>query len=155
MSQGMTRTYKLLIGLEDIAEKNETIVSYINLYEKLPDKKGITYEEDGETYIYLQKDMEERTEVMVFAEETGHVYKGICHAWTLPGLARLYEEQARDWSAMYRVPHREYKLAMLDPHIKSDYDMAEALEVEVDAIERARRRYIAMGMDVWRSDELW
>jgi len=33
--------------------------------------------------------------------------------------------------------------------------MAEALEVEVDAIERARRRYIAMGMDVWRSDELW
>ena len=151
----MKRLLTLIIGLEEIADENDTIVKYINFHGKLASKKGMAYEKDGETYIYMQKGMKERQECKVFADETGHVYKGICHIWTLPNIADLFEERAHNWSATYRVSKEEYMKCMRNMHINSDYDMAEELEVEIDAIIRARKRYAADGEFVTRSPEYY
>ena len=152
----MNRLFNLLIELEEIAEKDCTVVMYIAGKDMpVKDEDSFVYECDCRAYIYIKNGLKLRVEVKRFTHETAHVHVGICSIWTLPNINRLYEERACDWAAMRLVPHRELKLAMLDPHINSDYDMAEALEVEIDDIERARRRYIAMGYDVWRSDELW
>jgi hypothetical protein len=44
-------------------------------------------------------------------------------------------------------------MAMKNPHINSDYEMAEALEVEQEAILRAKRQYELQGFDVRRPAE--
>jgi len=65
----------------------------------------------------------------------------------------LLEERAWDWAATYLVPYREYKKMMRDPHINSDYDMAEALEVDIEILQRAVRVYKRQGLDIRRSEE--
>jgi len=75
----VSRTEKLLIGLEEIAEDNNTIVQHINFRGRtITMEYSAVHEQDGETYIYLRVGMSGRKEVKYFAHETGHIYKGIC-----------------------------------------------------------------------------
>ena len=151
----MNRTLKRLIGLEEMAKKNNIIVLYISHADMPPGKQAMIHEYGFRTVIFIQQGMNDKDETRTLSHETAHYYIGTCLPSTLKSAISVLENSIDDWVALYYVPHRDYKEMMLDPHIKSDYDMAEALEVEIDDIERARRRYKAMGLDVWRSDELW
>jgi len=124
--QEMSRLEKLLIALEKIADENEAMVFYVD-EDQMPiaGEEGFIQEISCKTFIYLLKGLNEKSEVKNLAHELGHMYKGMRSIFTLPGAVRLYEEQAWDWAATRLVPHREYKKMMRNPHINSDYDMAE------------------------------
>ena len=150
----MSRSCKRLIGLEMIAEENGTTVFYVD--KGIPRREnGMSYEYEGETFIYIRNGLKEVEEAGAFSHETGHVFRGIRMIWMLPSLVTLLEDRACNRSALYRISHDDYMDCMRNPHINSDYDMAEELEVEIDAIQRARNQYAARGLFVTRPPEYY
>lgn len=135
---------KKLVELYSMAKNIDVPIRYIDI----PDVVGTTIFVIDTFHILINSNIDEDEEVDAVSHEMGHVKKGIATELSPLCVHRIYEERAKNWAATYLVPHDEYERVLHNPYVQNDWEAAEEIGVDIETLQRARRRYELQGLPV-------
>lgn len=117
----------------------------INIYDVDFIRKGANIVDD-EVSILINKNLQGFERVKAIAHEMGHIFKDYTTPLSPPYICIKGEERAKNYAAVTLVTYDEYDKILHNPTIYNDWEAAQELGVDIETLQRARRRYELQGL---------